>query len=90
METKTVKNEFIRFLLEAEKKKELFDEFLGIGKTEWSAETLHQFFKGKKFNISPEDCQAIIDIQHNSKEALHMAAEMVLKAADCAGANKGY
>lgn len=90
METKPVKNEFIRFLLEAEEKRELFDEFLGIGKKEWSAQKLYDFFNDKNYKISPEDCQAIIDIQTNSKGALHMAAEMVLKAADCAGANKGY
>jgi len=84
MSAKTVKNEFIRFILDAEKKESLLEEFLGIRR----AEILEQFFKDKGYQIFIDDCEGIIQVENMKKEAVFMTFKMMKKAADCP--DKGY
>jgi len=86
MATKEKMNDFIRFILAAEKDEALLDDFLRATR---GAEGLHKFFQDKGFKeISIDDCRGIVQVAEMNKEVVFMTFKMMKTAADCTG--RGY
>jgi len=84
MATQEIENDFIAFLLAAEKDEKLLEGFLKQN----TSDNLYTFFQGTPFKISKNDCEGIIKVQNEKKEVLKMTGKFIIKAADCP--DKGY
>ncbi len=83
MGTKQIKDEFIRFILDAEQDKDLLKGFL----EQENANQLYNFFKTEKYGLELDDCKGIMEVVKKKKEAASMAGKFIVKVAECA---KGY
>ena len=85
MAAKEKMNDFIRFILAAEKDEALLDDFLRAR----GAEGLHKFFQDRGFKeISIDDCRGIAQAEEMNKEVVFMTFKMMRTAADCT--ERGY
>ncbi len=84
--TEQIKDEFIRFILDAENDEKpggLLARFLQAD----NAQQLYDFFQKEKYGLELDDCKGIMEVVKKKKEAASMAGKIIVKVAECA---RGY